>query len=104
MQVSRLLYESRGEGKTHRQATLVSSTFLAAMQGRRWPVNKFTRVAVVEALRGSASSHSTSDTSAEMTTTGEQAPRKRRKFRLVTTVDDTQAVSTDDILLKLRTR
>ncbi|DBA93724.1 TPA: hypothetical protein ACH3X3_013791 [Trebouxia sp. C0006] len=59
---------------------------------------------IVEALRGNASSLSTSDAFAELTMTGEQAPRKRRKFQLVTTVVDTRAVSTDDILLKLRTR
>ncbi len=74
------------------------------MQGRRWPVNRITRVAVVEALRANASSLSTSDTFAELTMNGEQAPRKRRKFQLVTTVDDTQAISTDDMLWKLRTR
>lgn len=33
-----------------------------------------------------------------------QAPRKRRKFQLVTTVDDTHSVSTDDLLSKLRSR
>ena len=74
------------------------------MQGRRWSVNRFTRVAVVEALRGNASSHSTSDAFAELTMIGEQAPRKRRKFQLVTTVGDTRAVSIHNILLKLRTR
>ncbi|DBA65905.1 TPA: hypothetical protein ACH3X2_002931 [Trebouxia sp. C0005] len=62
------------------------------------------RVAVIEALRGNASPLGTSDTFAELTMTGEPAARKRRKFQLVTTVDDTHAVSTGDILLKLRTR
>jgi len=62
------------------------------------------RVAVVEALRGIASSLNTSDAFAELTMTREQTPQKRRKFQLVTTVDDTQAVSTDDIMLKLRTK
>ncbi|DBA96747.1 TPA: hypothetical protein ACH3X1_015587 [Trebouxia sp. C0004] len=74
------------------------------MQGRRWPVHRVMRVAVVEALRGNASSINTSNSFAGLTMTGEQAPRKRRKFQLVTTVADTQAVSTDDVVLKLRTK
>ncbi len=104
MKVSRLLCESKGEGKTHRRATLVSSNLPCWHTREALARNRLTRVAVVEALRRNASSLSNSDAFAELTMTGEQAPRKRRKFQLVTTVDDTQAVSTDDILLKLRIR